>query len=98
TFHAPNVPLPAVVVAFPTVAANSSDRAALTVLDGILSTGESSRLYRSPVYDQQIAAQTGSSPDFSQQAGALYAYAIMADGEEPDAGVAAIDAEIARFR
>ena len=98
TFHAPNVPLPAVVVAFPTVAANSPDRAALTVLDGILSTGESSRLYRSLVYDQQIAAEAGSSPDFSQQAGALYAYAIMADGEAPDAGVAAIDAEIARFR
>jgi zinc protease len=38
------------------------DRAALTVLDGILSTGESSRLYRSLVYDQEIAAQASSSP------------------------------------
>ncbi|MBU2306292.1 MAG: insulinase family protein, partial [Alphaproteobacteria bacterium] len=47
TFYAPNVPLPAVVLAWPTVAYGNDDRAALTVLDGILSTGESSRLYRS---------------------------------------------------
>ncbi len=67
TFYAPNVPLPAVVLAWPTVAYGHADRAALTVLDGILSTGESSRLYRSLVYDQQIAAQAGSNPDFAQR-------------------------------
>jgi zinc protease len=98
TFHAPNVPLPAVVLAWPTVAYRDADRIPLTVLDGILSTGESSRLYRSLVYEQQIAAEASSSPDFAQQAGYLSAYAIMADGETPDAGVAAIRAEIARFR
>ena len=68
------------------------------MLDGILSTGESSRLYRSLVYDQQIAAQTSSTPDFKQQAGTLSAYAIMADGHAPDEGIAALRAEIARFR
>ncbi|RZJ18342.1 MAG: insulinase family protein [Brevundimonas sp.] len=98
TFHAPNVPLPAVVIAYPAIAYGDPDRAALTVLDGILSTGESSRLYRSLVYDQQIAAQIGSSPDFSQQAGNLNVYAIMADGQSPDAGVAALRAEVAKFR
>lgn len=98
TFHAPNVPLPAVVVAYPAIAYGDPDRAALTVLDGILSTGESSRLYRSLVYDQQIASQIGSSPDFAQQAGNLTTYAIMADGQSPDAGVAALRAEVARFR
>ncbi|MGH7027650.1 M16 family metallopeptidase [Brevundimonas sp.] len=94
TFYAPNVPLPAVVIAYPAIA----DRAALTVLDGIMSTGESSRLYRSLVYDQQIAAQIGSSPDFSQQAGNLNVYAIMANGQSPDTGIAALKAEVARFR
>ena len=98
TFYAPNVPLPAVVLSYPTVKYANADRAALTVLDGILSTGESSRLYRSLVYDKQIAAQIGSTPDFKQQAGTLSAYAIMADGQTPDAGVAALRAEIARFR
>jgi len=98
TFHAPNVPLPAVVLAWPTVAYRDADRIALTVLDGVLSTGESSRLYRSLVYEQQLAAQASSSPDFAQQAGYLSAYAIMAGGKTPDEGIAALRAEIARFR
>jgi len=98
TFYAPNVPLPAVVIAYPAIAYGDPDRAALTVLDGILSTGESSRLYRSLVYDQQIAAQIGSSPDFSQQAGNLNVYAIMAGGQSPEAGIEALKAEVARFR
>ncbi len=98
TFHAPNVPLPAVVVAYPTVPYAHPDRTALTVLDGILSSGESSRLYRSLVYEQQLAAQTSSSPDFSQQAGALSTYAIMAGGKTPEAGIAALNAEVARVR
>lgn len=98
TFYAPNVPLPAVVLAYPAIPYGHPDRAALTVLDGILSTGESSRLYRSLVYDKQIAAQIGSSPDFSQQAGNLNLYAIMADGQTPEAGLEALKAEVARFR
>ena len=98
TFYGANVPLPAVMLAWPTVPYGHPDRAALTVLDGVLSTGESSRLYRSLVYEQQIAAQASSSPDFAQQAGHLTAYAIMADGETPDAGIAALRAEVARFR
>lgn len=98
TFHAPNVPLPAVVLAWPTVRYDHPDRAALTVLDGILSTGESSRLYRSLVYDQQLTSQTSSSLDASQQAGALTAYAIMAEGKTPEEGLAALRAEATRLR
>lgn len=98
TVHAPNVPLPAIVRAWPTVPYGHPDRAALTVLDGVLSTGESSRLYRALVYEQQIAAQAGSSPDFSQQAGYLMAQAIMSDGRTVDEGLTALNAEIAKFR
>ncbi len=98
TFYAPNVPLPAVMVAYPTVAYRDPDRIALTVLDGILSTGESSRLYQALVYDQLIAAQIGSSPDSSQQAGNLTTYAIMADGKTPEQGIAALRAEAAKLR
>lgn len=98
TYYAPNVPLPAVVLAWPAVRYDNPDRAALTVLDGILSTGESSRLYRSLVYDKQIATQTSSSLDASQQAGAITAYAIMAEGETPEAGLEALRAEAARLR
>lgn len=98
TYYAPNVPLPAAVVAWPTVKYADADRAALTVLDGILSTGESSRLYRSLVYDKQIAAQIGSTPDFSQQAGNLSALAIMAQGHTAEDGIAALNEEIAKLR
>ncbi len=98
TFYGLNVPFPAVMLAWPTVPYGHPDRAALTVLDGILSTGESSRLYRSLVYDKQIAVQASSSPDFARQAGALTAYAIMAGGETADTGLAALNAEVARFR
>ena len=98
TFYAPNVPLPAVVIAYPTVAYKDPDRIPLTVLDGILSTGESSRLYRSLVYDQQVAAQIGSSPDSSQQAGNLQVYAILAGGHTPDEGLAALRTEVAKTR
>ncbi|KQS57230.1 peptidase M16 [Brevundimonas sp. Leaf363] len=97
TFYAPNVPLPAVVVAWPTVPYNHPDRAALAILDGILSTGESSRLYRSLVYTQQIAAQAASTPDFSQQVGNLSSYAIMAGGQDPETGITALKAEVAKF-
>ena len=98
TYYAPNVPLPAVVIAWHTVPYGHPDRAALTVLDGILSTGESSRMYRSLVYDQQIAAQASSAPDFAQQAGTLNAYALMSGEHTVAEGEAAILAEIARFR
>lgn len=98
TYYAPNVPLPAVYLAWNTVAYRDADRAALTVLDGILSTGESSRLYRALVYEQQIAAQAGSGADFAQQAGNLATYAIMADGQSVEAGKAALEAEVARLR
>ena len=75
------------------------DRAALTVLDGILSTGECSRLYRALVYDQQIATQVGSSADCSQQAGELID--LRHHGRRQDAptqGVAALRAEVAKLR
>jgi zinc protease len=98
TFYGANVPLPVAMLAWRTVPYGNPDRAALTVLDGILSTGESSRLYRSLIYDKQIAAQASSGPDFAQQAGHITAYAIMAEGETVDTGLSALRAEVARFR
>ena len=98
TYYAPNVPLPAVVVAWQTVPYGHADRAALTVLDGILSTGESSRMYRSMVYDTQIAAQASSTPDFAQQGGSLAAYSLMTGDHTVEEGEAAILAQIARLR
>jgi zinc protease len=98
TFYGPNVPLPMVQITWPTVPYDHPDRAALDVLDGILSTGESSRLYQSLVYRQQIATQASSSNSQQQQVGVLNTYAIMSDGKTADEGLAALRAEVARLR
>jgi zinc protease len=98
TFYGPNVPLPMVQITWPTVPYNHPDRAALDVLDGILSTGESSRLYQSLVYRQQIATQASSSNSQQQQVGVLNTFAIMSEGKSADEGLAALRAEVARLR
>ncbi|HST90699.1 MAG TPA: pitrilysin family protein [Brevundimonas sp.] len=98
TFYGPNVPLPMVQIAWPTVPYAHPDRAALDVLDGILSTGESSRLYQSLVYRQRIATSATSGSNQQQQVGTLSATAIMSEGHTPDEGLAALRTEIARLR
>ena len=70
----------------------------MEVLDGILSTGESSRLHQSLVYRDRIAAQASSFVDIKQGRGSLAVYAILAGGQTAEAGEAALRREIARFR
>jgi zinc protease len=96
--YGPNVPLPAVVLSFPGPDAASPDAAALQVLDAVLTTGKASRLYQALVYRQQLAQSVFSEPDLRQQAGLIMVGAILADGKAPDAGVAALEAELARLR
>jgi zinc protease len=96
--YGPNVPLPAVVVTYAAPDAASPDAAALKVLDAILTTGKSSRLYQSLVYRQQLATQVLSEPDLRQQPGLFMAGAIMAGGKSLDHGLIALDAELQKLR
>jgi zinc protease len=98
TTYGPNVPLPAVAITWLGAAAGSTDAPALTVLDALLSTGDSSRLYDSVVYRQQLAESVFSSAELRQQPGLVYVGAIMAGGKTPDQGEAALLAEVARLR
>lgn len=98
TFYGPNVPLPMVQISWPTAPYAHPDRAALDVLDGILSTGDSSRLYRSLVYTQQVANSAGSSNYQQQQVGNLSVTAVMNPGKTPDEGLNALRAEVVRIR
>ena len=66
TVYEPNTPLPAVLLAFPAPSARDEDAAALEVLDGILSTGDSSRLHQALVYRDQTASQASSFVDTKQ--------------------------------
>jgi len=96
--YGPNVPLPAVVMTFAAPAGSSPDAAALKVLDGVLSTGKSSRLYQELVYRQQVATQIFSNPDLRQQPGIFQVGAVMAQGKSAAAGETALRAQLARLR
>ena len=98
TFYAPNVPLPAVLINWPAPPASHRDAAALEVLDGIMTTGQSSRLYNGLVYEQQISAQIFSDADLRQQPGLFYVGSIMSSGHTVQEGEAALRAQITRVR
>ncbi len=90
--------MPAVLISYPAPRATDRDAAAMEVLDGILSTGESSRLHQSLVYRDRIAAQASSFVDIKQGPGSLAVYAILSQGKSAEDGEAALRREIARFR
>ncbi|MCP3735821.1 insulinase family protein [Sphingomonas sp. RP10(2022)] len=98
TVYEPNTPLPAVLMSWHVPADRDADIPALTVLNTILSTGESSRMYESLVYRDQLAQDASSFLDSKQGTGNLIAYAILAGGKTVDQGEAALKREIARFR
>ncbi|MCE9522303.1 MAG: insulinase family protein [Alphaproteobacteria bacterium] len=98
TVYEPNTPLPAVSISYPQPNALSPDIATLTVLDAIMSKGESSRLYQSLVYTQQVAAEVFTNFEPTRDAGAYTLAAVLSEGKSPDDGVKSLMAEIARLR
>ena len=96
--YGPNVPLPAVVITWLAPKAADPDAPALKVLDAILSSGKSSRLYNNLVYDKQAAAEVFSSADMQAQLGVLYVGAIMSDGKTLDEGESLLDTQVAALR
>ena len=98
TVYEPNTPLPAVTISWPSPAVDSDDNAALVMLDAILTSGESSRLYQSLVYEQQIAAEAGSNIDITADPGVYALYVILSGDATAEAGLAALKAEVARLR
>ena len=98
TVYEANTPLPAVLISYPAPRATDHDAAVMEVLDGILSTGESSRLHNTLVYRDRIAAQASSFTDIKQGLGSLAVYAILSQGKSAEEGEAALRREIARFR
>jgi zinc protease len=98
TVYGPNVPLPAVVFAWQRPRLNHPDSASLAVIEKILSAGQSSRLYRSLVYDRQLAANT-SSFNYGQRDAGLFAIQVdVASGRDISDAETALAAEMARLR
>jgi zinc protease len=91
--------LPAVFAGFNTPTVKHEDSYPLEVLQGILSSGKSSRLYRSLVYEKQIALYAGGDYDnISADPNLFYVYAGVMPGKTPEEVEAALFAEIDRFK
>lgn len=95
---APNVPLPAVVINYLAPEAANSDAAALRVAEVILGGGESSRLYQTLVYQQQIATEAGLNADIRADKGLLNFLAIASEGKSLKQIEEAILAEIKKIQ
>ena len=80
---APNVPFPAVALTYLAPPSKSADIAALRIAETILSGGESSRLYQSLVYKQQIAQEAQFYVDMRVDKGLLVFYSIASEGKTP---------------
>jgi len=98
TVYEANTPLPAVLLSYQLPPDNHPDMAALTVLDGILSGGENSRLYRNLVYRDQLVAQADTFLDSRQSTGSYAMYAILAGGKSAEQGEQALRREVAELR
>lgn len=98
SYEAPNTPLPAMILSWQLPPATDPDHGVITVLDGLLSGGESSRLYQGLVYRDRVATQAGSSADLRKGVGVFAAYAILSAGKAPAAAEAALRREVARLR
>jgi zinc protease len=79
---APNVPFPAVAITYLGPNPKSPDYPALQIAENILSGGESSRLYQSLIYKQQIAQEADFTLDNRVDTGLLYFYAIASEGHK----------------
>ncbi len=96
--YGPNVPLPALAITWHAPKASDPDAAALTVLDAILSSGKSSRLYNSLVYEQQVAAEVFSDASLPEQPGMVMVGAILSGGKTLADGEKALLAEVRKLR
>jgi zinc protease len=85
-----NTPLPAVVIGYKIPARYSPDAYPLDLASNILAGGESSRLYQTLVYKEQIAVQSGGFGNFTEDPNLFWAYAIMNQGHTAEEGEKAI--------
>jgi zinc protease len=81
--YSPQAPLPAIAVTYLAPSIRSADTPALQLAGEILSGGESSRLYQSLVYEQQIAQRASFDADLNEDLGLLTVRMILATGKLP---------------
>ena len=93
-----NVALPAFVAAYHMPADGTPDAYPLRLAARILAEGESSRLHRRLIYEDQIALQAESAGNFTEDPNLVFVMAVMNPGHTPGEGKAAIEKELDRLR
>jgi predicted Zn-dependent peptidase len=93
-----NIQLPAVVMAYGIPAQGTTDAYAVEMLSTLLSTGQSSRLYRKLVDEEQLALFVGNFPLALEHPGVSLTFGITNMGVDPSQMEAAIDAEVAKVQ
>ena len=91
-------PLPAVVVSYHITFDGHPDSYPLHILDKILSDGDSSRIYRSLVYEKQMALAAFGEAKLIEHPNLFYAVAIVQPGHTPDEVQKALLTEIDRVK
>jgi zinc protease len=81
TSYNQKAPLPAIAFTYLAPSIRSSDAPALEIAEEILAGGESSRLYRSMVYEKQLAQTVSCNADMREDLGLLVFRAILASGK-----------------
>ncbi len=90
--------LPAIGLSYLTPRQADPDSDALRVANAILSSGESSRLYNSLVYQQQIAAEASSAADAREDVSLFVLTAVLSEGKKPEDAEKSLLAEIKKLQ
>lgn len=93
-----NWPLPAVVVAHHITYDGHPDSYPLHVASKVLSDGQSSRIYRSLVYEKRIALAASGGGNIIEHPNLFFAVAIVQPGRTPEEAADALIAELDRLR
>ena len=91
------VSLPRLYIAWPALPESHPDEASLELLRAVLADGQSSRLYRTLVYERQIAQSVGVRHHSAEISGQFMVDVTAAAGHSLDELEEAVDAEIARL-
>jgi zinc protease len=90
--------LPAVGLTYLTPRQADADSDALRVADAILSAGESSRLYNSLIYTQQLAAEADSNAETREDASLFVMLAVLSVGKKAEDAEKSLLAEVQKLQ
>ena len=98
TVYDAKAPLPALLLGYRTPERNHPDYYAISMMNQVLSQGQSSRLNRALVDEQQLAVQTAAIPSFTQAPGLALIFAVAKPQGDLAVVETAIEAQVDRMK